>query len=52
MTGVPSTPPRGVRVTIPVQAMRLKPLPPHDPDEMRKWKAYIRRRPVPKRAGR
>jgi hypothetical protein len=49
MTPTPSVPPPGVRTDMPVQAMRLKPLPRRDPDEARRLTLLFRRRPVPRR---
>jgi hypothetical protein len=49
MNATPSVPPRGVRASLPITVMRLKPLPARDPDEVGRWKALSRRRPVPRR---
>jgi hypothetical protein len=42
--------PRGVRATMPITAMRLRPLPAPSPDEVRRIEALLRRRPLPRRA--
>ena len=50
MTTSPSRNPHGVRAVIPIERMRVKPLPPRYVDERERWARYIRRRPLPKRA--
>lgn len=45
----PSTPPRGTRVTMPVQAMRLRPLPARDLWTTERLRSLFRRRPLPRR---
>lgn len=47
----PSLEPRGVRVAIPIEAMRAKPLPKRSADEARQLEQLIRRRPLPRRTG-
>jgi len=48
-TASPSVPPKGVRIAMPIMAMRSKPLPPRSAEERDRWTAYIRRRPLPRR---
>lgn len=39
----PSVPSRSVRVAMPIMAMRTKPLPPRNPDEVRRLLALVRK---------
>jgi hypothetical protein len=47
----PSLEPRGVRVDLPIATMRTKPLPARSKDEIDRWRQYLRRRTLPRRAG-
>lgn len=49
MNATPSIPPRGTRVTMAIERMRLKPLPARDPWEVSRVRQLLRRRPVPRR---
>jgi hypothetical protein len=47
-----SSEPRGVRVAMLIEAMRVKPLPRRSEDEADRLVELIRRRPLPRRSGR
>jgi len=46
-TPSPSREPRGVCVTMPIMAIRVKPLPAPSSDEVDRLRALLRRRPLP-----
>ena len=48
----PSVPPRGVRELATIAALRMRPLPAPSKDEISRWKKLLRRRPLPRGAGR
>jgi hypothetical protein len=50
MNATPSVPPKGVRASMPVERMHVKPLPPRDPWEVARLRQLFRRQPLPRRA--
>jgi len=45
----PSRPPFGTRLTMPIEAMRARPLPARSKDEIERWRRLVRTRPLPRR---